>query len=115
MNQFKKMVAIDTPKVLHQLAVLRYGMVACRLMAEDAVDAAIDAGGLRAERGCVTDHLPLVGAEKYSTSLFAHLAQVRPHRHCCFMVCWVAESSGVPDDNIHTWVLYARTPRRSAM
>lgn len=45
-------------------------------MAEDTVDAVIEAGNLATERGCVTERLPLVGAEKYSTSLFAHLAQV---------------------------------------
>lgn len=52
-------------------------MLVFRLMAEDTVDAVIEAGGLKAERGCVTDRLPLIGAEQYSASLFAHLAQVR--------------------------------------
>lgn len=48
-----------------------------RLMAQDAVDAAVEAGELKPERGCVTEQLKLLGAETYTPSLFAHLAQVR--------------------------------------
>ena len=59
---------------------MRACMHACRLMAEDAVDAAIEAGALKPERGCVTDRLRLVGTEGYSSSLFAHLAQVCRHK-----------------------------------
>lgn len=60
-----------------------------RLMAQDGVDAAIEAGSLNAARGCVTENLKLLGAEHYTASLFAHLAQVppspRPLRRRCTM------------------------------
>lgn len=57
-----------------------------RLMAQDAVDAAVEAGELQPARGCVTERLKLLGAERYSPSLFAHLAQVR---HACHARCTV--------------------------
>jgi glycerol-3-phosphate dehydrogenase len=60
---------------------------ACRLMAEDAVDAAVEAGHLQPLRGCVTEQVRLVGAEKYSPALFAHLAQV-----CAVPTCMRAPS-----------------------
>lgn len=37
-----------------------------RSMAEDAVDAAVEAGDLQPARGCVTQDLPLVGAARYA-------------------------------------------------
>jgi glycerol-3-phosphate dehydrogenase len=52
-----------------------------RRMAEDAVGAAVAAGGLAPRRGCVTGRLLLLGAPGYSAATFAHLAQVcfSPH------------------------------------
>lgn len=47
-----------------------------RLMAQDAVDACVEEGGLRPERGCTTADLRLLGATGYSSASFAHLAQV---------------------------------------
>lgn len=52
-----------------------------RLMAEDGVDAAIEAAGLKPARPCSTERLKLLGAERYSPSFFAHLAQVRTAQH----------------------------------
>ncbi len=44
-----------------------------RSMAEDAVDAAVVAGDLRPERGCVTRDLPLVGAARFAPDGHARL------------------------------------------
>jgi hypothetical protein len=52
-----------------------------RLMAQDAVDACLEEGGLRPVRGCITADLRLLGATRYSSASFAHLAQV------CVLLC----------------------------
>lgn len=44
-------------------------------MAEDAVDAAIKKGKLSPSSGCITAHLPIVGAYGWEPSLFVVLAQ----------------------------------------
>jgi glycerol-3-phosphate dehydrogenase len=54
-----------------------------RLMAEDAIDKAVQVGGLEAKaRPCATAHLPLVGAAGWSPALFTEVAQGYrvPHR-----------------------------------
>jgi glycerol-3-phosphate dehydrogenase len=53
-----------------------------RLMAADAVDAAVAAAGLAPARGCSTRALPLVGAAGWSPALFTEVAQsyTVPHR-----------------------------------
>ena len=53
-----------------------------RLMAEDAIDAAVAAGKLDAARPCRTARLPLVGAVGYTPGLFTEVAQnyTVPHR-----------------------------------
>ena len=53
-----------------------------RLMAQDAVDAAVKEGGLRGAGSCVTQALPLIGAAGFSPAAFAHLAQVRSRSLC---------------------------------
>lgn len=44
-------------------------------MAEDAVDAAIKSGKLKAQNGCVTDQLRIVGAYGWDRASFTVLAQ----------------------------------------
>ncbi|BBN03834.1 glycerol-3-phosphate dehydrogenase [Marchantia polymorpha subsp. ruderalis] len=46
-----------------------------RSMAEDAVDAAIQVGKLQPQRGCVTEHLALIGADGFDPSYFTILTQ----------------------------------------
>ena len=53
-----------------------------RLMAQDAVDAAVAAASLPAARGCSTAALPLIGSAGWSPALFTQVAQhyTVPHR-----------------------------------
>lgn len=48
-------------------------------MAEDAVDAALASAGISAPLPCRTEHLPLVGAGRYSPSEFVTLKQTAQH------------------------------------
>ncbi|XXG45226.1 hypothetical protein AAC387_Pa02g0360 [Persea americana] len=67
----------------HIVHVDRHGLVTVtggkwttyRSMAEDAVDAAIKKGKLSPSSGCITAHLPIVGAYGWEPSLFVVLAQ----------------------------------------
>jgi glycerol-3-phosphate dehydrogenase len=83
--------AKDTASALrdHVVSVASDGMVTVsggkwttyRLMAQEAVDAAAAAAGLRA-RPCVTERVALVGAAGYKAELFTEVAQnyTVPHR-----------------------------------
>ena len=53
-----------------------------RLMAQDAIDRALETGRMRAAGPCRTHNLPLVGAAGYTPALFTDVAQHYkvPHR-----------------------------------